>query len=235
MDGWLELAEGPLFRFGFLIMALGLLRLIVVSIGDVITMRRNTPDKEIQVSAMLGAAFRRLSPVRWLTARRRGAYTATSVLFHVGLILVPILYLPHVQLWEQGVGLSWWSLPHQAADGLTLLTVVTGVLLVAMRYADRGSRQMSKLQDWLLTPLCVLVFTTGFLAAHVGAVPVAYQSVRLVHVLAGDALLVALPFTKLAHVVLLPFTQVITELGWRFVPGVGARVRAAFGHQDRPI
>ncbi len=234
MRAFLDFAEGPLFRFAFAVMVLGLARLVVIAVRDIARMRARTPDQSTDIGAMVLAGLRWMSPARWLF-ENRAFYTAASLLFHVGLIVVPIFFLPHVTLWQRGTGLSWPSLSSALADALTIMTVVAGVVLVVLRASDGGSRQMSHPQDWLLTPLCILVFASGWLAAHPESNPFAYTPVRLVHVLAGNLLLVLVPFTKLAHVVLLPFTHVMTDLGWKLVPGVGRRVREALGNPDRPV
>lgn len=234
MRFWLDLAEGPLFRFAFVIMVLGLLRLVILSLMNIAKMKERSLDKSTDVWAMMVASIRWLKPSRWF-GERRGYYTATSIIFHLGLIIVPIFFLPHITLWRRGVGFGWPSINMLAADALTLLTILTGVLLVIMRAADRGSRSLSTLQDWLLTPLCVIVFVTGYLSAHPTSNPVDYNTMRLVHVLSGNLVLFLMPFTKLAHVVLLPFTNAIVDLSWKFVPGVGRKVRVALGNENRPI
>lgn len=234
MNAALEFAEGPLFRFAFLVMVLGLLRLVVVSVAEIVEMRRRTRDKSSKIGGLLAASVAWMRPPRWI-AKPRGYYTVTSIVFHVGLILTPLFFLPHIELWARATGLSWPGMPGKWADALTALTIATAVLLVVFRLSDRGSRALSKPQDWLLTPLCAVVFLAGFLATHPTHSPFAYTTTRLVHVLAGDLLLVLMPFTKLAHVVLLPFTQVIADLSWKLVPGVGEKVRAAVGREDWPI
>lgn len=235
MSGWLEFAEGPLFRFAGIIMIIGLLRLVIVSIVDIIMMSRKTPANGPSFGSVIAASAQRLNPFRWLQNSKRGAYTMTSVVFHVGLIIVPLFYLPHLQMLRSGLGFAWPAISAMVADVLTIVTIVTGIALVILRYSDRGSREMSRFQDWILTPLCVVVFITGFLSAHISGLPFNYEWTRFIHVVAGSAVMIALPFTKLAHVVLLPFTTLVTELGWKFVPGVGARVREAFGQQDKPV
>lgn len=234
MRAWLDFAEGPLFRFAFAVMVLGLARLVIIAVRDIARMRARTPDQSTDVGAMILAGLKWMSPMRWLF-ENRAFYTAASFLFHIGLIVVPLFFLPHVTLWQEGTGLAWPSLTSALADALTVLTIVSGVVLVILRAADKGSRSMSQAQDWLLTPLCILVFVAGWLAAHPASNPFAYNPVRLVHVLAANLLLLLMPFTKLAHVVLLPFTHVMTDLGWKLVPGVGQRVREALGNPNRPV
>jgi nitrate reductase gamma subunit len=57
----------------------------------------------------------------------------------------------------------------------------------------------------------------------------------LVHVLAGDFLFLLIPFSKLSHIALFPFTQLISELAWYFEPDSGRKVMIALGKENRPI
>jgi hypothetical protein len=56
-----------------------------------------------------------------------------------------------------------------------------------------------------------------------------------VHVLSAELLLILIPFTKLAHAALFPFTRASWEMGWHFVPGAGERVRIALGKEGEPV
>jgi nitrate reductase gamma subunit len=38
----------------------------------------------------------------------------------------------------------------------------------------------------------------------------------LIHVLSGNLIFVLMPFTKLAHCVIMPFSQFIIAIAWRF-------------------
>ena len=46
---------------------------------------------------------------------------------------------------------------------------------------------------------------------------------------------VAVPLTKLSHMVLLPFTQLVSELAWHFPPDAGRRVAVALGKEHEPV
>ena len=172
--------------------------------------------------------------MRYFTGNR-GLYSIASTLFHAGLILVPTFSAGHIRLWERGIGIRWTALPAPLADGLTVLTLVTGALLVAGRAAFVASREMSRPQDWLLPPLIIGEFLSGYLLAHPGSNPLDLQLVTLVHVGLGDLLLIVTPFTKIAHCAMLPFSQFVSELAWRFVPGAGHEVVKTLGKEGQPI
>lgn len=234
MDALIELGRGPLFRFTVAVALLGLARYVVLSAWGLREARRRGGNGRFPIGPVLARTLKALSPARFL-AGARGGYTVVSVLFHVGLILVPIFYLGHVRLWRAGLGVGWPSLPGSVASGLTLLTVATGALLVVGRAANHAARTLSRLQDWALPVLIVIEFTCGWLLAHPGALPLAPRGVLLAHVLVGDLLLFLTPFTKIAHCALLPFSQLVSEAAWRFVPGAGHEVTRTLGKEGQPI
>ena len=52
-----------------------------------------------------------------------------SFTFHIGILIVPIFLVSHVDLWKRSLGISWIGLPLNAADVLTVLTIVSAVVL----------------------------------------------------------------------------------------------------------
>jgi nitrate reductase gamma subunit len=109
-----------------------------------------------------------------------------------------------------------------------------GVLLV-VRCAQTVARRLSRASDFLILGCLVVVFLSGFLAAHPALNPFPWSAVLLVHLLSGDLVLAMLPFTKLVHVGLLPLAQLVSEVGWRFTPDGGERVVRALGKENEPI
>ncbi len=174
-----------------------------------------------------------LIPVTHFNNNSRLFYTAASFLFHIGLILVTIFLFAHIQLWKRGIGISWPALPKPLADWLTLMVIVTGVGLFIARIAYSQSRAISRFQDLVLPPMIVVSFISGFMASHPHINPFSYQGTMLLHVFSGDFILLYIPFSKLTHVVLWPFTQLATELAWRFPPEAGAKIVATLGKEDK--
>jgi nitrate reductase gamma subunit len=107
--------------------------------------------------------------------------------------------------------------------------------LVVSRAATRASRRLSEAQDCALPVLVLVVFLAGLGVAHPTWSPVNARALYLAHLLAGEALLVSVPFSKLQHIVLFWTSQASTELGWRFSPGAGERVRLSLGKQGQGV
>jgi nitrate reductase gamma subunit len=159
--------------------------------------------------------------------------TAASFLFHVGAVVVPVFLTAHVALWSDFLGASLPALSEGAADLLTVLTVVCIVVLFVYRLTTPRARALSQVSDFMILALVMAPFLTGFMAAHPIVNPLPWSWMMLVHILSAEVLLIAVPFTKLAHVVLFPFDR-LSELHWQLRPGAGDRVAAAlFGEEAR--
>jgi hypothetical protein len=229
---WLVFAKGPLFRLSFMVMVLGLARILLIALVGMAQAYRRAGDKTIdgaRIARQTAAGFipsflRQLNP---------GIYSAASFLFHVGFIAVAVFLHGHIQLWKKGIGLSWPALPPIWADSLSYLVIITGVSLLLGRIAFPPSRSISRFQDFLLLLFILLSFITGVLASHPRWNPFAYRSTLLAHVLSGNLLLFLAPFSKLAHVILWPFRHLATELAWRFPPEAGSKILSTLGKEDK--
>ncbi len=235
MDALIEFGRGPLFRFAIAIAMLGLLRHVILSIIGFIRIRARVGDKNIPYGTVVANTISRLNPIKYVLSANRWFYSVLSIAFHVGLILVPIFFLGHIRLWRNGIGLSWPALPGDVADGLTILTIVTAMLLLIARAWSSESRAISRPQDWALPPLIALAFLTGYLLAHPGQNPFDFATTMLIHVWISNFLLIATPFTKIAHCALLPFSQLVAEMAWRMIPGAGRDVVKTLGKEGQPI
>jgi len=148
---------------------------------------------------------------------------------------VPLFLAGHIELWRQGIGVSWPALPNPVATALTLAAVLAALAVVLQRAAARASRSLSRFQDYAIPLLIAAVFLSGFLVMHPQWNPVAADATLLAHALSADVLLVLVPMSKLSHMVLLPLTQLVSELAWHFPPDAGSRVAVALGKENEPV
>ena len=233
MEAWIEFAGGPLFRLAFSLMVLGLLRIFLLTIVGTVDAYRRSSDRILPWKEIARQTIGWLFPVGRL-ARRRPAYSITSVLFHVGLLSIPLLLAAHVLLWRRTTGLAWPALPQELADWLTLLTIAAGVALFCGRACDARARALSRRQDYLWPLLLVVPFATGYVCSNAAIGPTTYQVTMLLHIGSADVIMLMMPFTKIAHCVLAPLSQLVTAVSWKFVPGAGDRVAATLGYAERP-
>ena len=231
MDGWLAIATGPLFAVSFLVMVLGLARHVLLQLCLVAT--KAAALRRVRWRQAVADSLGWIVPVRHLVPGTL-ILSLTSILFHVGVILVPIFLPDHVALWEAFLGVGLPSIGRGLADVLTILTIGCLAVLFGYRLLITRSRALSRTSDYAILILIAVPFVSGYLAAHPGVNPLPWRSMMLIHVLGAEALLLAVPFTKLAHVVLFFFDR-LSFIHWQLRPGAGDRVAAALGGKEARV
>lgn len=221
MQGWIDVAMGPLFALSMLIMVLGLLRHLVLQL-DVLLRRKRRRLRYVPWRKMLRDSMEWAVPVRHLTTGNV-VFSNASFVFHIGVIVVPLLYAGHIVLWEEWTGAALWSIGNGLADVLTGLTIISLLVMLLSRIAVPKLRAISRPSDIAVLVLVLLPFLTGFLAAHPAFNPLPWQTMFLGHLLSAEALLLAVPFSKLSHIVLIFFDR-LSEVHWQLKPGAGQRV-----------
>lgn len=122
--------------------------------------------------------------------------TIMTSVFHVFLIGVPIFLLGHNILWDQSWGLSLWNLPERMTDVLTLVVLVCLAFFLARRLFLARVRAITALYDYVVLVIVAAPFLTGYFAYHQWF---HYETVITIHILAGEIMLITIPFTKLGH------------------------------------
>jgi nitrate reductase gamma subunit len=234
MESFIEFMRGPLFRLCFVIMLLGLFRILLIDIWGAYIAYRKAGDKSMPWKLIISRGFEWFFPVNRV-ARNRPVYSIFSIFFHVGLILVPIFLFAHVQLWKQGIGISWFTLPYNWAYWLTLSTILFGFGLFIGRLLNKSSSFLSRKQDYFWPLLLLIPFVTGFICAHLNITPKIYQVFMFVHILSANFIFLLIPFTKIAHCVLMPLSQVICTLAWKFPPDTDKDIAATLNKQGDPV
>ena len=229
----LEFAKGPLFVFTFSFMVLGLLRRLLSQLEQFRSSVRRLPHQNINIGVNVRDSLLWLLPVRHLY-RNRPIVSLTSFLFHLGLLIVPVFLVNHIDRWKSGLGLAWPGIGPELADVLTLLTVVGVLVLLGFRAFDRAGRALSKLGDYLLLAAVAVPFVSGFMAMHPAYNPASYDGIMLVHVLSSELVFLLLPTTKLSHAVLFVFDRFSSEVFWKMPVGAGDQVaRELYGEERR--
>lgn len=233
METWIGLAKGPLFWMAFAVMVLGLGRHVGLTAVEAVRAYRRAGDRDFPGRRIARETLRWLVPLGRL--RDRWLYSASTFLFHVGVILVPVFLAGHIALWRQAIGVAWPALPNDAATVLTLVTLAAALAVVVQRVASRESRALGRFQDYALPLLIAVTFGSGFMVMHPAWNPFGRDPVFLVHVLSGDLALLLVPFTKLTHMALLPLSQLLGELAWHFPADAGERVGVALRKEGEAI
>jgi nitrate reductase gamma subunit len=150
------------------------------------------------------------SILHWITPfatknwRLHPLLTIVTFSFHICLILAPVFLLSHIILWDESWSISWWSIPERLADFMTLVVIAGCIFFLVRRLKLPEVRFVTSASDYIILALVVAPFITGFLAYHQ---VFAYRVVLILHILTGEIMLIAIPFTRLIHMLFAPLTR----------------------------
>jgi nitrate reductase gamma subunit len=125
--------------------------------------------------------------------------------FHLGLAIVVLFLAPHILFFKDLFGLSWPSLPNNVIYAIAIVTIVSMIAALAMRFANPAQRIISTFDDWFSWFVTFLPVLTGVVAtSHLGA---RYETLLGLHILSVSLFMVWLPFGKLMHFFLVFVTR----------------------------
>jgi nitrate reductase gamma subunit len=136
--------------------------------------------------------------------RRQPLFAVVTIGFHLCVIILPLFLLAHIVLWYESWQIVWWSLPDLLADIMAIGVILACVYFLVRRLTVPEVRQVTRPTDILLPAIILLTFLTGFLAYHQWG---PYRSMLILHILAGEILMVAIPFSKLGHMLFFIFSR----------------------------
>jgi len=180
------------------------------SIGKLIYMGVLTKKKDNVVLAYASPYYGARSILHWITPyasenmRRHPYLTAVSFIFHICVLLLPIFVLGHVVLIDEAWGVSWPHLPEGTADMMTLLVIASCVFFLVRRLTAPEVKFLTGPSDFFILLMVAAPFITGFWTYHHWA---GFQVAGILHILSGEILLAAIPFTRLSHMIFFPFTR----------------------------
>lgn len=201
-----ELVRGPLVWVAFIVFLGG----ITYNLCRVFRKTKEDPVfyKYMKIKYILRFYLFWFVPFGSYSMRSHPWFTLISYIFHVGIILVPVFFIGHIELWNESWGISWKGLPNVWSDILTLSTLLCGMLLLLRRIFIKEVRYLSTSMDYLLLVLVILVFATGFLARY--QLIFNYKTIVIIHMLLGELMLAMIPFTKFLHMFYFWFIRVHT-------------------------
>jgi len=150
------------------------------------------------------------SILHWLTPfatenwRRNPILTIVTFLFHICLVFVPIFLLSHIILLDESWDISWWSLPESLADILAILVIGGCIFFLLRRLILPEVRFVTSASDYVILAIVAAPFVTGFFAYHQWF---GYKAFIILHIITGEIMLMAIPFTRLSHMLFSPFTR----------------------------
>lgn len=208
------IVTGPLAWLAFLIFFIGIaVRAVLYIRGLDWKLDRVT----YSVNTLFGVKGALRSIVFWIIPfgsrswRAKPFFTILVFLFHLGLLITPVFLLGHNLLLKERWGFNLWAISENTADLLTILVMISAAFLALRRIALPEVRILTTAYDYLLLLIAVAPFITGFLAHRQTA---DYQFWLMLHIISGEVWLIAIPFTKLSHMVLFFLTR--AQIGMDF-------------------
>lgn len=123
----------------------------------------------------------------------------TSV-FHICLVLAPIFLLAHNVLLDTYIGISGISFSEKTSDYMTMILLACVAFFLYRRIFVARVRAITTVYDYIMLFLAAAPFITGFFAYHQYMVE-HYKVIIALHILSGELMLMAVPFTKFVHMV----------------------------------
>jgi len=197
-----QFVTGPLAWLSFGIFIIGVIaRTIMYMKGlnwqlDRVTYNVNT---SYGIKGALRSVFSWMIPFGTRSWRVNPAFTIMVFVFHIGLLITPVFLQAHNIMLKERWGFSLWTISDKTADFLTIAMLLAAVLLILRRIALSEVRILTNAYDYLVLIIAVLPFVSGFLASHNAA---DYNFWLILHIVSGEIMLIAIPFTKLSHFVL---------------------------------
>lgn len=121
-----------------------------------------------------------------------------SSIFHLCLIITPIFLLAHNILIEEAFGFSLFSFSERFTDRLTFIFLICAAYFLIRRIFLPRLRAISSVCDYVILLVTTAPFLTGYLVYYQ---VFDYKIMIILHMLTGELMLIAIPFTKIYHMV----------------------------------
>ncbi len=198
-----NLVSGPLVWLAFIVFIGG-------SIYRIVKMARLAKQKDHVVYEYWSGTHATQSILHWLTPfgsvnwRKNPVLTTVTFAFHISLILVPVFLLAHIVLWKEAFDISWWYIPNGLADWLTLIVIGACFFFAGRRILRPDVKYLTSASDFWILLMIVAPFLTGYWSMHMWP---GHKLMHILHILSGEVMLAAIPFTRLSHMLYFVFTR----------------------------
>ena len=192
---WVEWLRGPGLQISSAVLVLGM----VYRLLHLLLLGRKANLAVARGSAWRGGLrtiWHRSIPPYGLTTRGY-LILAAGYIFHLGFFIVLLLFSQHIALFRAILGFGWPALPPVWITMAAVLAVAAMVALLVQRMIDPVKRLLSNFQDYLAWTLTFLPLLTGLALRQSGGA--GYQNMLALHIASVELLMIAVPFTKLAH------------------------------------
>ncbi len=143
-------------------------------------------------------------PFNTVNMRLNHIFTGVAFFFHIAFFVLLIFVSAHRIMIEEGFGIGWFTIPDFIADIIAFAVIAACIFFGVRRVVRPEVSYVTDWTDFALLSLVAAPFVTGVLAYHqLGN----YMLMVVLHMLSAELLLVAIPFTRLSHMLLAPLTR----------------------------
>ncbi|MFH1702285.1 MAG: TmcC family electron transfer complex membrane anchor subunit [Nitrospirota bacterium] len=187
--------RGPLVWIAFLVFIGG----SIYKVREMVLLAKNEKVvmPYISLKLTLRSLLHWLIPFNSVNWRLRPVITIVTFLFHISLVFTPIFLVAHNVLIYESWGISWWTISEQLADIMTMIVIGSCIFFFLRRILAPEVRFVTFADDYIILAISFLPFITGFLAYHQWLLP--NKIMVILHMLFGETMLIAIPFTRLGH------------------------------------
>ncbi len=219
-----DFVRGPLVWVAFFIFAGGITYRVVHFFS--ITQKREKSFYPLLkaregVYGQQSPAEKKMQSMVWLKTSVLGTYpvvTVATALFHFLLITTPIFLYAHNALLYESWGFRLFTVSEATGNTLTVLFVALAIFFLIRRLTVQRVAAISSASDYFVWIITVAPFITGFIAYQQWF---DYKTVMVLHILAGELMLIAITFTKLGHMIFFFLARCSINREYNF--GKGAR------------
>ena len=184
-----------MFQISVAIFAVG----VVIRLVEILALGRKADLSEPRGDGTISGIktiFRRSVPDPG-TFRRSPFTIVLGYLFHIGLFITILFFVPHIELFHDVLGLQWPGLPTPLVDAVAIVSIFALLAILVNRLRNPVLRYLSNGEDYIVWAATLLPLLTGYAAFHRMLFP--YQTMLGLHILSVEILLILFPFTKLMH------------------------------------
>jgi nitrate reductase gamma subunit len=195
--------SGPLVWVAFIVFIGG-------SLFRLVSMIRLVNQKEKWIFSYMSWKYSLRSIMHWITPfatvnmRKHPVMTLVTFVFHLCLLITPVFLMAHIILWEEAWSISWMALPNGLADVMAFLVVGGCLFFLVRRLKQPEVQYVTSASDYVILAIVAAPFVTGIMVYHQW---LNYQVMTILHIISGEIMLVAIPFTRLSHMLFSPFTR----------------------------
>ncbi|MDD3471256.1 MAG: nitrate reductase [Syntrophaceae bacterium] len=194
--------SGPLVWIAFIIFFAGMIYQFLRMLKSAQKDKVIYPYMSLKYS--LRSLFHWIIPFASKNMRARYEVTIVTFIFHLSLILLPIFLAAHVVMFTFSWGPTWSVVSESTATFLTVLVILACLFFLIRRLMLPEIRFVTEPSDYLLLLIAAAPFLSGFIANRQWF---DYETVLIIHMISGAIMLMAIPFTRLSHMLFFPFTR----------------------------